>query len=384
MGSCPGNSVVGPPKPSAALLKPPHCRCPSWCSMRGTCRPASLLPRLRQSIRQTCCFGVRSQAFRSAVASACILVVLGEFVSFGTSLKVIPYGSSPLSHEPIQACSGLQTRTSVAPPLNFQEDDSCNLADGVPPNLKWTKKSAELKPYTWAYHKGDEVRVEEELQANQTEGTDRPGRESQAFISFNLPEGAFENGSAILSLFTTGGTGPSNYGCKGLKLGITRMQDDSFRYIRDDSKATTDALSFQIGMTDQYYEVDISQLFYGKELKGQPLHFMIRQLSVDCYTTFSTAYDEKPPKLTLHVLDPTPMDAQYDSWGPYSRCRVSCVSNLNYQCRKRICFPGIGTGIACKAEEMLEKILCTESDILGMHLPDPTTRKCLSYRYRLQ
>lgn len=253
--------------------------------------------------------------------------------------------------------------SATAPDLNFREDHDCLLTEGIPQNTAWVKTETVLSPYQWACHVEDEVIVNKELHAHQTKAIEYPGRESQAFLSFHIPEETFENGKAILALYTEGGTDSRNVHCGGPVLNITRMKDDSYMNTRDDSTASDDYITQSISALDDYKEIDISSLFYAKGFKGSSLHLRIREQAPFCSSDFVPPGSTNAPKLTLYILDTTPKDAEYDSWSAFSSCRVSCISSANYQCRKRNCIPGVGSGSACNPQKMLQKIPCVDSSI---------------------
>ncbi|KAL8275284.1 hypothetical protein Esti_000733 [Eimeria stiedai] len=246
--------------------------------------------------------------------------------------------------------------TSYYPSLSLEEDEDCILVGGVPANVPAEKKIMRVIAESWVLHRDGEVDVEGELRAEQFLPTITPGSGHQFYLTFTLPPNIFLAGPATLSLFNTS---QSTGDCPGHQLEILRMQDDSFRTARDDSKAIADTVvTLQVGEYIGFSEVDISSLIHGKVAKGEKLHLLFREKNPRCWSAYQNPRDDNVPTLSVNVLDSSPVDATYEAWGEYSKCRLSCTSTLNFRCRKRSCLPGVASGTPCTAEEMLQRQPC--------------------------
>ncbi|KAL8425494.1 hypothetical protein Efla_002615 [Eimeria flavescens] len=301
-------------------------------------------------------------------ASVCLLLPLSNVCSYGSSLNVHEGGPAEASSLTAGGLSSLARGPQVSlqdetpfyyPSLSLEEGEECILTEGVPPNAAAVKKTVDLMAETWAAHRDSEVEVKGELRAEQSLPSFVAGAGKQFFLSFQLPTGIFEAGEAMLSLYNDA---QSTGNCPSHILQIRRMEDDSFLTVRDDLKASAETVTVQLQSAPDVWTVDISSLFYGKVAKGEKLHLVFREQEMGCWSTVQNPVEANPPLLTVNVLDSTPENAVYEEWGPFSDCRVSCFSSVNYRCRKRSCLAGVGTGMQCRAEEMLERQPCQPTD----------------------
>lgn len=247
------------------------------------------------------------------------------------------------------------------PALNLEETEDCLFTGTVPDNIKNPTNSVEITPTQWAEHVLNNVYVQDTLKAYQTL-TD-PGSERQFMLSFKLPENLAASGEATLTLRKDWDGISHGWGCSGHVLVVTRLSDDKYLQGRNASSETQDVVQWQIASTLTTYSTSISSLVFGKGLEGQSLHLLFREKSQGCLSSFKNPKDSEGPKIKVTTSSSKAVAAVYGNWEPYSSCRVSCVSRVNYQCRKRSCTPGQNDGTPCQMELMVDKQPCADAHV---------------------
>ncbi|KAL8425495.1 hypothetical protein Efla_002616 [Eimeria flavescens] len=258
--------------------------------------------------------------------------------------------------------SALQTAARNAPPLNLEEDESCLFTDSVPANVERPVVSVNLEPSQWAEHVEDVVSVQVSLKAYQT--TDVPGRERQFMLTFKLPADLAESGAAVLRLEKMWDGKTHGWECDSHVLQVIRLADDKYLQGRNAASETEDRLELPIDKELREYILDLSPLVYGQQRGGQPLHLLFREKNKGCLSGFVYPNEQQPgPVLTVDIVDLADADAVYGQWEPFAKCRVSCVTPFNFQCRKRACTAGKNGGAACKKELMVDKQPCADASV---------------------
>lgn len=305
---------------------------------------------------------------RSLLVPFCLAFALGSFVPFGfcinlptSFVSVSRESSNSLSPLEVVPLSRLETTMKDAPALNLEEDEHCLFTDTVPENVKKPLRTVELHASQWAEHVQDGVFVQDTLKAYQT--TDTPGREREFVLSFKLPDDLAETGQATLSLHKNWDGSSHQWGCDAHKLVVTRLSDDKYLQGRNASSETSDLIEWEIGQLLISYMTDVSSLVYGKGLQGKSLHLLFREKTSGCLSSFETPTDPDPPVLKVEAEGMESIDAVYGGWQPYSECRVSCITSVNYQCRKRSCTPAVNDGVPCKMELMVDKQPCSDPKV---------------------
>ncbi|OEH73680.1 hypothetical protein cyc_05242 [Cyclospora cayetanensis] len=298
-------------------------------------------------------------------------LLLGEAPRSGLCINMKPSSSfsshsngskspalTPLEEKPF---SQLEAGAMEAPALNLEENDDCIFTGVVPENQAYVRKTVELSPTQWAEHVHNEVYVNNSLKAYQT--TTDPGREREFGLTFKLPSTLASSGSANLSLTKIWDGFSHGWTCESHMLTVIRLTDDKYLHGRNSSSESNDYLYLPIGFDLEEYKLDISSLVYGKNLKGSYLHLLFREKENGCLSEFDTPKSNFGPKLSVETEESDATDAVYGEWGPFSDCRVSCVTKVNYQCRKRTCTPGVSSGVSCKMERMVDKQPCSDSQV---------------------
>ncbi|KAL8443463.1 hypothetical protein Emed_006818 [Eimeria media] len=263
-------------------------------------------------------------------------------------------------------CGGgqrVQTAAREAPALNLEEDESCIFTGTVPENIKLPVSTVQLEPSQWAEHVEDRLSLQETLKAYQTTAT--PGREREFMMSFKLPQNLAETGSAVLTLHKEWDGSGHEWRCSEHILRVTRLRDDHYLQGRNAASETEDVIDWHISTELVEYSRDLGSIVYGKGLAGQSLHLLFREVHEGCLSAFRTPTEGRGrgPMLTVETVDTTSEDAVYGEWEPFAPCRVSCVTRVNYQCRKRTCTPGKNDGAACKMELMVDKQPCSDPSV---------------------
>ncbi|KAL8443462.1 hypothetical protein Emed_006817 [Eimeria media] len=287
------------------------------------------------------------------------ILFAGSIISSSRGSSIASFARARKHALSVESRLSLQDQTTTQtyyPSLSLEEDDDCVLVDGVPANVPAEKKVMKLTVDNWVNQRDATVEVQGALRAEQTLPTIVPGSGQQFILTFTVPSNIFLSGPATLALYNTSQNGSD---CPTHALEILRMQDDSFTVSRDDSKALTDTtVTLQVGSYLTYSEVDVSPLIYGKVGKGEKVHLLFREKHSSCWSVYQGPKEGNVPYLSVSVIDSTPIDATYEEWGEFSKCRVSCTSTVNFQCRKRACLPGVGSGSPCLADEMLQRRSC--------------------------
>ncbi|KAL8435974.1 hypothetical protein ACSSS7_002019 [Eimeria intestinalis] len=378
----PASSLISPPEVPGFFSSQCICSIATSCSDRGVSSSfigvkqffLSSLPKYMSFLRGGVPWLRRRAAGTTApwVVSVFLFFVLSDGLAMGFtskhSLSGGPGYSSPSSlslfpgpaHPPI---SGIQTGAREAPPLNLAEHDSCIFTGTVSENEKLPRSTVELKPSQWAEHVEDKVALQEGMKAYQT--TDIPGRERQFMLSFKLPSNLAETGSAILTMDKEWDGSSHGWRCSEHILRVTRLMDDRYLQGRNAASETEDMIDWTIGQELAQYTRDLQSLVYGKGLAGQTLHLLFREVKVGCLSAFYTPTGGvgEGPVLAVQVVDAASEDAVYGQWEPFGKCRVSCVTRVNFQCRKRSCNPGKNDGAACKMELMVDKQPCSDPSV---------------------
>lgn len=232
---------------------------------------------------------------------------------------------------------------------------------GVPVNLRFgtTTKFAEIT--SWAMHKNGNIHVMDKLEVftNQND----PG--SRMFIELEIPKDIFPKGKVELTLTIIEGDQGSQ--CNYHQVDVFRLQNDEYKRSIENLATADDMLDksrFFPGKPQSQESVDLSLMIYGRLEPGQTIYLMFVDVNQRCRTVFASGNGQDRPLLKYTALDYSGERATYGFWGPYSKCRLPCKSDFNYQCRQRPCYPGVGDYEACEASKMLERQACSDTSLV--------------------
>lgn len=260
-----------------------------------------------------------------------------------------------------RAATSVGVHVSSTPALNLEETEDCILAEPPLPNAVREAKEVEAKVTLWAEHVNDEAHLRGTTKAYQT--TETPGREREFALSFALPDHLVDGGKATLTLTKTWDGEEHGWGCLEHVLQLIRLSDAKYQEGRNALSLTADVVEQAIGNELTVYQVDVSSLVYGKGLHGE-FHVLVREKHTNCLSAFAPpGSPEGGIVLKVQTEETDDRDAVYGEWSPFSPCRLSCITSVNFQCRKRSCSPGANAGAACLAHLMVDKQPCSDASL---------------------